>query len=153
MCRSHEMSAVMMQWTNSKWHSSLNQYSESTIGNCRPSWKLMRVIMPWGQYCYKDSWTMTNGIPSLTEAKPSMEQNKTMTYMMGNYSPLCVPSNTGSTTCSAYPSSGTPTTATSPTLWRSRACQQHGWSQVTSQYIYMPHHREGKKTYLTDPMS
>ena len=31
--------------------------------------------------------------------------------------------------------------------------RQHRWSQVMSQYNYTPHHREGKKMYLTDPMS
>ena len=31
--------------------------------------------------------------------------------------------------------------------------RQHRWSQVISQYNYTPHHREGKKMYLTDPMS
>ena len=31
--------------------------------------------------------------------------------------------------------------------------RQHRWSQVISQYNYTTHHKDGKKMYLTDPMS
>lgn len=31
--------------------------------------------------------------------------------------------------------------------------RQHMWSQVISQYNYTPHHKEGMKMYLTEPMS
>ena len=106
--------------TNSKRHSSLSQYCGSTIGSYRPYWKPMQAITPWERCCYRSSWTMTNGTPLPTEVKRSMGRDETMTYMTGSYSPLCMPSNTGSTTCSAYTLSGTPTTATSHTSWRSK---------------------------------